>query len=95
MARYVCDFDTVIQIGKDVCAAAEEMSSAVSTYNSQIEESLSSWSGMAKNAFTSTNTDQVKNANDDLTHVRELGEFIQTSAQAIESLEEQLAALSI
>lgn len=95
MAKYVCDFDQVISIGQKVCEAVSEIENSVNTYSSRIESDLSTWNGNAKNSFVKTNSEQVKVATTDLAYVKELGEFIQSSAQSIQQLEEQLGTLSI
>ena len=95
MAKYVCDFEQVYSIGDKVCQAVSEIENSVTTYSSRIESDLSTWSGSAKDSFTRTNSEQVKLATTDLTYVKELGEFIKSSARSIQELEEQLGTLTI
>ena len=95
MAKYVCDVDQVISIGKKVSEAAGDIKSSVGSYSNSIGSDLSSWSGVAKGSFDTTNAAQVQNAISDSTYVNALGEFIVTAAQDIQKLEDELAGLSI
>ena len=95
MAKYVCDFDQVNQIGEKVCEAATEMESSIMTYSTNMDSDLNDWSGNAKNAFSITKEKQVGAARQDCAYIKELGEFIKLSSQTIRDLEEQLAGQSI
>ena len=95
MAKYVCDFDQVASIGEKVSQAASDIKSAVSSYSSNINNDLSSWSGVAKSSFDSTNSSQVSTATSDSAYINALGEFIKTAAKEIKKLEDELAGLSI
>ena len=95
MAKYVCDFDTVTTIGKEICTAASDINSAISDYNSTIDSHLSSWEGSAKTSFEKTNATQVATSKKDATYINELGEYIQSAAKSIQALEEELAGLNI
>ena len=95
MAKYVCDFDQVYSIGEKVSQLATDMSTSINNYSSKIDTDLSSWNGKAKTAFQQTSAEQVKVANDDITYVNELGEFIKQASRKIQELEEQLANMSI
>ena len=95
MAKYVCDFAQVNSIGQKMCQVASDMTSAVSNYSSKIESDLSSWEGAAKSSFQSTCEGQVSTATDDATYINALGEFIQSAAQSIETLEGELSSLNI
>ncbi|MBP5678857.1 MAG: hypothetical protein J6X28_03415 [Bacilli bacterium] len=95
MAKYVCDFEQVYSIGEKVVETATTLESSVATYASKIESDLSTWSGIAKDSFSKTNSEQVSVAKEDVTYVKELGEFIKAASQSIQKLEEELATLSI
>ncbi len=95
MAKYVCDFAEVYSAGEKLCQAANDMNTAVGTYSSTIESDLSTWTGTAKSSFQTTNTQQVNTAKTDVAYINALGEFIKKASQSIQSLEEQLAGLSI
>ncbi len=95
MAKYVCDFDQVYQIGEKVCESVEQLESSIGTYTNNIDSDLTGWDGMAKDAFIKTKNEQVTAAKADFTYVKELGEFIKNSSKSIQELEEQLAGLSI
>ena len=95
MAQYVCDVEQVIAIGEQVCQAVTALEASVTAYSSNIDGDLSGWTGTAKSSFKSTNDEQVKQTTTDLSQINELGEFIKSSAQSIQALEEQLATLTI
>lgn len=95
MAKYVCDFEQVYAVGEKVCESVTELETAVSTYSSHIDSDLSTWSGVAKDSFTTTNKEQVQSTTTDLAYVKDLGEFIKSSSKSIQELEEQLATLNI
>ena len=95
MAKYVCDFAEVYSAGEKLCTAASDMKSAVGTYSSTIASDLSTWTGTAKTSFESTNKTQVESATKDCEYVNALGEFVKKASQSIQSLEEELAGLSI
>ena len=95
MAKYVCDFAEVQAAGEKLCQTASDMTSAIDTYSSTIESDLSTWTGTAKSSFESTNTTQVTTAKADAQYINALGEFVKKASQSIQSLEEELASLSI
>ena len=95
MAKYVCDFEQVYQIGEKVCEIATEMESSINTYSTNMDSDLEKWSGEAKEAFTDTKGKQVESAKQDFTYMKELGDFIKTSSENIENLESQLSNIAI
>ncbi len=95
MAKYVCDFEQVYSTGEKLCQSAVEMAEALNTYSSTVKSDLSTWSGNAKSAFDNTNNTQVNTSKEDASYVNALGEFVKSSSKSIESLEEELATLSI
>lgn len=95
MAKYVCDFEQVNSIAEKVCQAVSDMESALTTYSSNIDNNLSSWSGDAKTSFTTTSSTLTSNATSDLEYINSLGEFIKSSSQAIQKVEEELANINI
>ena len=95
MAKYVCDFEQVNQIGEKVCEAAADMEASINNYSMNMDSDLKDWSGNAKNAFSNTKEKQVSAAKADCIYIRELGEFIKLAANTIEELEEQLASQTI
>ena len=94
MAKYVCDFAQVYSSGEKICQVANDMNSAANNYSSQVENHLSSWNGVAKNSFSSANTEQVRQLGETAKYISALGEFVQTAAQKIEELEEELASFA-
>lgn len=95
MAKYVCDVEQVYSIGEKVCQTASDINTSITNYSSRISSDLSTWSGTAKDAFTKTNETQVQTATADATYINELGEFIKDASKKIQSLEEQLAGMTI
>ena len=95
MAKYVCDFDQVYALGEKVCETVSTLENSVNSYSSKITSDLSTWTGPAKDSFIITNNEQVSLAKNDLTYVKELGEFIKSASRSIQQLEEELAGLSI
>jgi len=95
VAKYVCDFAQVRANGEKLCQIASQLSSAINTYSSNIESSLSSWSGDASVAFQGSNSAQVKASLANAQYINSLGEFVKSAADSIESLEGELSGLSI
>lgn len=95
MAKYVCDYDQVKEVGDKLITTATNMQSSVASFSTSIESDLSSWSGAAKENFDSQTANQVEIANQNATKIREAGEYIKESANAIEELDNELAGLRI
>ena len=95
MAKYVCDYATVISAGQNLIQAANDLTSAANTYSSKITSDLSSWSGEAKAAFVTTCTSQVEDTLKKAQEISEFGEFVVKAAQSIQQLDDSLASLSI
>lgn len=95
MAKYVCDYAQVKAIGDNLINASTNMQTSVTTFSSSIESDLSTWSGSAKDGFTTQSTGQVELANQDAEKIRQAGEYIKEAAAAIEDLDNSLAALRI
>ena len=95
MAKYVCDFEQVTAIGEKLCALASDFESNISNYSSKISSDLVSWNGISKDNFTLQCDEQVDSLRKTANKVSELGEYIKTSSNNIEDLEESLATLSI
>jgi uncharacterized protein YukE len=95
MAKYVCDFEEVFNTGDKLCQSAIDMALALNTYSSNINSDLSTWKGNAKSAFDSTNKTQISTSKADARYINSLGNFVKSSSKSIQSLEEELASLSI
>lgn len=95
MAKYVCDFDSVIAVGNKLISSANSLSSATSTYSSSIDSDLSGWDGVAKSAFASQKETLVSNNMSKAQYASEFGEFLIEAANSIQELEESLSGLSI
>ena len=95
MPKYVCDFEQVYSIGESLCNVSNDIHSSVTSYSSNISSDLSSWEGVAKNAFVKTNDSHIENVEKDLKYINEFGEFIKNASKDIEALETELASLKI
>lgn len=95
MAQYVCDYGQVTAIGEKLCQAASELESAVNSYSSSIDGNLSSWTGVAKNNFASSNQAQVQASMSDAEYMRNLGEYIKEVSTQIQAVDDELASISI
>ena len=95
MAKFVCDYEQVTSIGEKMCQAATDVSTSVSSYSSSIESDLSTWTGVAKESYQATNSDQAQLAMKDADYINSLGEFIKDASSQIQKLDDELAGLSI
>lgn len=96
MARYVCDFAAVRDVGQKVQKEGEELRNSINTYSTTIDNNLSGWTGgTAKSSFMSSNQKIVEASTAHAEYMIALGQFIQAAADKIESVENQLSGLSI
>lgn len=95
MAKFVCDYAQVSAAGDKLISAASTLTSATTTYGANIESDLQGWTGDAKNAFMTTCKSQVDVASAKAANINAFGEFVKSSAQKIQELDDQLAALSL
>lgn len=95
MAKFVCDVEQVTAAGDKLVSMASDLQSAVSNYSGTVTSDLASWDGSAKTSFTKQCEGQVALAKANAEEAQKIGEFIKASAQAIQSLDDELAALNI
>ena len=95
MAKFVCDTDQVFAQGEKISKVASSIGDTVSTYATNSEKSLSEWSGYAQKCFHNVNERQIQAVTTNAKYIAAVGEYIQESAKAIQSLEEELASLDI
>lgn len=95
MAKYVCDVEQVTAAGDNLIKMASTLKSNVSSYSREITSDLANWTGSAKNSFSPQCDSQVELAQDASDEAQKIGEFLKSSAQAIQSLDDELASLSI
>ena len=95
MAKFVCDVEQVVAAGEKLISMASELKSAVSNYAGTVTSDLSSWDGSSKGSFTRQCEGQVKFAESNADEAQNIGEFIKSSAQSIQSLDDELATLNI
>lgn len=95
MARFVCDFETVNSISERLSDTANNLVTAVDNYNTNIESSVSGWTGEAKDTFVSSNNTKTESMKQEIQMVSELADFLKKSSNAIETLDESLASMDI
>ncbi|MBQ6497830.1 MAG: hypothetical protein IJI58_03850 [Bacilli bacterium] len=91
MAKYVCDYETVKEIGKAVCDVAQSVVSDLDTYSGNVESDLNGWNSAAKNSFVVTNAAQVATGKTAAEYATSVGNYIQTAAQKIQETDSELA----
>lgn len=95
MAKFVCDYAQVTAAGEKLIAAASDLSSATSTYSTNISSDLSGWTGTAKDSFSTQCTTQTTTASEKAKYMNEFGEFIKSASQKIQQLDDELASITI
>ena len=95
MAQYICDYAQVTAIGEKLCQAASDLQSSVNSYSSKIDGDLSTWTGVAKNNFASSNQAQVQASLADAEYMKNLGEYIKEVSAQIQAVDDELASISI
>jgi len=95
MAKYVCEFGSVISAGQSLIQAASDLTSATNNYSSKINSDLSGWEGTAKSSFMTQCTTQTEAALKKAQEIQAFGEFVVKAAQSIQELDESLASMSI
>lgn len=95
MAKYVCDYGQVTAIGNKLIENSNTLVDAANSYSSSIEGSLSSWSGAAKNSFSSQSSAEVDKVKAKADEMKAFGEFIINAAKSIQELDEELANVRI
>lgn len=95
MAKFVCDVEQVVAAGEKLITMSNDLNSSVSNYHGTVTSDLASWDGSAKNSFSKQCEAQVKLAQVNADEAKNVGEFVKASAQAIQSLEDELATINI
>lgn len=95
MAKYVCDFETVKSTASKLDSYATTMDGELSSYISNINASISNWSGIAKEKYVTSTNNHIAKIRHNINQVRALSEFIKKAADTIESTDQSLASLSI
>jgi uncharacterized protein YukE len=95
MAKYVCDFDQVIATGEKMIEASEELETSVTNYSSLITNNLSSWSGVSKTTFEGQCNGQIELCRATALSAKNIGEYLKNAALQIQTLDDNLATLSI
>ena len=84
MPKYVCDFDTVRTIGKNLAETAEEIKDFLTDYATKITSDTAGWKSDAKTSFEGVNQAYTTTANGDAAYAAQIGGFIQYAADQIE-----------
>ena len=95
MAELICEFDTVKKAGEKLIEASGDYDKAINTFSTGIDSDLAGWSGNSKNVFNGQKEAQVVASQAASAQTKAVGEYIKGCAEAIESLDEELASLSI
>ena len=95
MAKYVCDFDAVIEAGNKLVTEGGNLESAVTSYSSKISSDLSGWKGTAKSSFETVSTTKTADVKAFAADMKTIGEFIVSTAKAIQECDNQCAAQKI
>lgn len=95
MEKYVCDFDGVRAVCKDLHTAASDMNGYVGTYNENIQSDLGGWEGVAKNAFISSLSEQIDRAIRISGQLDGVASGIEKAVDAIQELESSISSLEI
>ena len=93
--KIVCDFETIKAELAKIEESIATMDSAIKEYSTSVSQSLSSWKGIAKEAFDVTNTDQVDKTKTHVSDMSAVVAFVKDAVAKIEDLEGQLAGLNI
>ena len=93
--KIVCDFATIYAQLSIIEEQIGEMDKAISKYQADIQTTLASWKGAAKDAFELTNEDQVTSTKTHVDDLREIVTFVKEAVKKIETLETELGNLKI
>lgn len=95
MAKYVCEYEVVKSAASKLDSYATTMEGELSSYISNVNETISNWSGIAKEKYVASTNNHIATIRHNINQVRALSEFIKKAADAIESTDQSLASLSI
>jgi len=98
MAKYVCDTDVVREVANKLVEIAETIKSKLDDYKTNIEADTAGWNGDlegAKNAFNNTNQSLVTYSEQKIIVLAAFGEFLGQVVDALQEIEETLAALKV
>lgn len=90
MAKYVCDFEAVRTIGKDLFGTAGEIKSYLTEYSTKIKGDTAGWVSDAKTSFEGVNQAYITATSGDIEYAVQIGEFIQYVADTIEETDSSI-----
>ena len=95
MAKFVCDFEQVSACSKKLLSESEAMINVINNMDTSVDKNLAEWTGYTHDEFISS----IENKKNDLLNYAnvsiQLSEFLSTVSQAIMTLEEELASMTI
>ena len=90
MSKYVCDFEAVKAVGESLKNESTDMTTSTKTFDSNITSDLSSWTGEAKDTFTTSLKEIVSMTNETSSFAEKVGTHIVDAAAKIEAVEQEL-----
>ena len=91
MPKYVCDFETVRTIGKNLVGTAGEIKSYLTEYITKIKSDTAGWQSDAKTSFEGVNQVYTATTSGDVEYAVQIGEFIQYAADTIEETDSSIS----
>ncbi len=95
MAKFVCDYGSVKEIAGKYASLASEIESSTTSYESNINQDLSTWNGEAKSSFEAMAAEKIATSKAEAAALNELATFIKSAAESIEATDESLASQEI
>lgn len=95
MPKYVCDYEQVASAGEKIVEGANDLAQSTTTYTSNLSEDISTWDGLGRASFATTNNTEMQVVASRIIRTGELGEFVKEIPKQIKELDEELAATKI
>lgn len=95
MSKYVCDYDSIDTISKQIKEKANNMTNFLNQYIKEIESSLSRWNSDSKESFIKKNNEEVAKIKNVISNIEKLSEFLSSSSTAIKNKDDDLSKLNI
>ena len=95
MSKYVCDFAAVKTIADNLKKYANDITSTLTVYETNLQSDLTGWTGTAKETFAANSASQIASAKTYATSINELSDFITSTVETIESKENEIASINI
>ncbi len=95
MAKFVCDYGSVRSTAEKLASIASEMETSTTSYESNIAQDLSKWTGAAKSSFESFASEKISSSKAASAALKELATFVKAAADSIEATDEKLSSNNI